>query len=80
MNGPILKGLHIHHLCEQKHCINPKHLQALTMKEHQKAHFQRLSDQDVSVIRGAVKELAERFGVSVYTVSQIGTGLKRNAD
>jgi 23S rRNA-/tRNA-specific pseudouridylate synthase len=36
--GEIPKGIQIHHKCDNKLCINPKHLQALTKSEHQKIH------------------------------------------
>lgn len=32
--GPIPDGYEIHHLCENKRCVNPEHLRALTRSEH----------------------------------------------
>ena len=37
-NGVIPKGYHVHHLCDNKTCINPKHLIALSPKEHLEIH------------------------------------------
>lgn len=33
-NGPILPGLVIDHLCRNKKCVNPKHLEAITSGEN----------------------------------------------
>ncbi len=33
-NGPIPKGLHIDHLCKNKLCVNPDHLEAVTHREN----------------------------------------------
>ena len=35
MIGPIPEGTVIDHLCENKLCVNPEHLQAVTQKENQ---------------------------------------------
>lgn len=32
--GPIPKGLTLDHLCRNRNCINPKHLEAVTEKEN----------------------------------------------
>lgn len=32
--GPIPKGLEIDHLCRNKFCVNPEHLEAVTAKEN----------------------------------------------
>lgn len=34
--GPIAKGMHIHHKCRVKHCVNPDHLEMLTPLAHAK--------------------------------------------
>lgn len=33
-NGPIPKGHIVHHTCETKLCVNPRHLAAITRAEH----------------------------------------------
>ncbi len=32
--GPIPKGLHIDHLCRNRRCVNPEHLEPVTPKEN----------------------------------------------
>jgi len=32
--GPVPKGLTIHHTCKNPPCVNPKHLQVMTMREN----------------------------------------------
>ncbi len=34
MRGPIPEGIHIHHLCEIKLCLNPQHMTLVTPREH----------------------------------------------
>lgn len=32
--GPVPEGLHLDHLCRVRHCVNPKHLEPVTVKEN----------------------------------------------
>lgn len=34
MVGPIPAGLHIDHLCRVRHCVNPDHLEPVTLREN----------------------------------------------
>ena len=36
--GPIPVGFHIHHICENKACINVNHLALMTPREHKGEH------------------------------------------
>lgn len=37
-HGPLKAGEQVHHLCERTECINPAHLEALTLLEHRAKH------------------------------------------
>lgn len=37
--GPIPEGLDIHHVCHNKLCVNPAHLEALPHKDHTRQHL-----------------------------------------
>lgn len=36
--GPIPKGFVLHHLCENRSCVKPSHLQPLSREEHARIH------------------------------------------
>lgn len=85
---PVPVGTHVHHLCGNKLCINPKHLSALSPLEHTTAHERRgenhpcskLTSEEAGEIRRLYNEgrhtqraLASRFGISQSLVHLVVT-------
>lgn len=76
--GPIPDDRnHIHHRCENKLCVNPLHLEALSSSEHKSLHMRAASTltwDDVRAIREAnragvgIYELADTYGLSTGTL------------
>lgn len=69
--GPIPDGMHVHHLCEQKACVRPDHLELRNPTQHMRDHSS-LTIEMVRAIRSSTKTqeaLAEEYGV---TRSHIG--------
>ncbi len=40
VRGPIPEGLQIDHLCENKRCVNPWHLEAVTLQENLRRYYE----------------------------------------
>lgn len=41
IKGPIPGGLPLDHLCEQKACVNPDHLEPVAKRENERRHWRR---------------------------------------
>ncbi len=41
--GPIPEGLHVHHRCHRKGCVNPDHLELIRPEDHTSHHIKALS-------------------------------------
>ncbi len=41
LEGPIPAGLHLHHRCEVKHCVNPSHLMPVEASAHKREHHRK---------------------------------------
>ena len=79
-NGDVPAGMVLDHLCRQRDCCNPDHIEAVTVAVNtQRGNTARLTDEDVASIRklaGSMtqREIAERFGIKQPTVSDILRG------
>jgi hypothetical protein len=76
-NGPIPAGMHLHHKCENRSCVNPEHVMLVTRAEHTRYSPQvKLSEADVAEIRRigssvSQRALARRFGCDQTRISQV---------
>jgi|SRR5271166_1894912 len=81
-HGPVPKGLQLDHLCRQKDCINPEHLEPVTCAVNvQRGRLAKLTPYSVMQIIWLSKttsltriEIADIFGVSPGTVFAIKRG------
>lgn len=75
--GLIGQGMHLHHVCRQRKCVNPEHLKPVKPSEHVRTHAQ-LSWEDVENIRlqlpknaREANHMARQYGVTVYHIRSI---------
>ena len=79
--GGIPKHLQVDHLCRNRACINPDHLELVTHAENGRRGAQaKLTHETVELIRSAPgdvthAELGRQFGVDEWTVSNVRRGL-----
>ena len=82
LNSQSLNGLEVHHLCYNKKCCNPKHLQIVTKQEHKKLpHLcNKWSLKDVEKIsqlyknRISIKKIAKIYSCCPKTISDLLKG------
>lgn len=77
--GPIPNGRQLDHLCRNKACVNPDHLEPVTASENVRRGPQSKINRDIAALIRAEKgtrlaDTAERYGVSKSLVSLIQLG------
>lgn len=83
VNGPIGKGLEIHHTCGEKSCVNPDHLVTMTRSQHMRYHTgsRDLTTQEIWEIKRShetwgcnisdlIKELSVKYAVPRGVISK----------
>jgi len=83
--GPIPEELQLDHLCRNKGCVRPDHLEPVTGKVNvNRGPVTKLSDDDVRTIRAMDRDgmrgmdIAAHFAVSKGTISNILVGRFRS--
>lgn len=78
--GPIPPGLVIDHLCCNRACVNPDHLEPVTNTENvRRGKATRLTEGDVAAIRESLEsrsEIALRYGITVNHITAIRANRK----
>lgn len=73
--GPIPEGLHIDHLCRVRACVNPEHMEPVTMLvNHRRGALTRITEDDVIELRSSresASSVAARLGVTAAHVRDI---------
>lgn len=74
--GPIPRGLELDHLCRNRRCVNPDHLEAVSSAVNtQRSASAKLTVEDVREIRRLNDEpraaLALRYGVGATTIDAV---------
>jgi hypothetical protein len=79
--GPIPSRHDLHHICRNIQCVNPAHLELMTVSAHRTMHAREgsvLSVEDVTALRQSTEtsvELAEVYpGATVYQIADIRAG------
>jgi hypothetical protein len=70
----------LHHLCENKLCVNPDHLQEIPRSDHLRLRG-KLTYEEAQEIRADPRsgpKVAAYYGVSRQTISDVRRGLLRN--
>lgn len=81
-NGPVPQGLELDHLCRNRDCVNPSHMEPVTHAENSRRACSPFTEDMVRDIRarvfdagsnsrGVQLEIAKEYGVTATAISQI---------
>lgn len=79
--GPIPEGLQIDHLCRNKRCVNPDHLEAVTSVENARRRpDSRMTMEAAREIRAVADAMCEKYGISPGGLAHIIRGSRWSED
>jgi hypothetical protein len=67
--GPIPEGWHVHHVCNNRRCIRPDHLEAISPEKHRAIHAAEFAKKRAS--RGAYFLTLKESGLSVRFIADL---------
>lgn len=81
-HGEIADGMVVDHLCRTRRCVNPDHMEIVTVAENnRRGNLAKLTYADAELIRTRYsngetqRSIARSYGVSAYTIGDVCRGV-----